>query len=313
MEENKVYICECGKEFDNPQSFNGHKSHCKEHQIQKHGSLEFYEQTKKLKSEKTSSTNKQKSQIKKEQELNQWISEQHTCEKCGKVMIEKFGSGRFCCKSCANSHQKTEESKKNISQIMSNSSNVALQRKEKQNRYAFELQQRQLIYDKVPSRCCICGNALPYKYRYRKTCSINCLNQLMSINTKKSVENHGGNLNAKGSGAYKRGYYHSIKCDSSWELAFVVYQLDHNILVTRNTQAFSYVFENIQHDYYPDFVVDGTYYEIKGYKRANTQAKIDQFPKNLQLVIVDNTTINIYLKYCKENYGIKFWEKLYDQ
>ena len=22
------YICECGKEFDNPQSFNGHKSHC---------------------------------------------------------------------------------------------------------------------------------------------------------------------------------------------------------------------------------------------------------------------------------------------
>lgn len=24
----KTYICECGKEFDNPQKFNGHKCHC---------------------------------------------------------------------------------------------------------------------------------------------------------------------------------------------------------------------------------------------------------------------------------------------
>lgn len=28
-----MYKCECGKEFDNPQSFNGHKSHCKIHAI----------------------------------------------------------------------------------------------------------------------------------------------------------------------------------------------------------------------------------------------------------------------------------------
>ena len=26
-----MYICECGKEFDNPQKFNGHKTHCKIH------------------------------------------------------------------------------------------------------------------------------------------------------------------------------------------------------------------------------------------------------------------------------------------
>lgn len=25
------YKCECGKEFDNPQKFNGHKSHCQMH------------------------------------------------------------------------------------------------------------------------------------------------------------------------------------------------------------------------------------------------------------------------------------------
>lgn len=40
-----------------------------------------------------------------------WAKEEHTCEKCGKVMTEYYGSGRFCCKSCANSHERTEESK----------------------------------------------------------------------------------------------------------------------------------------------------------------------------------------------------------
>jgi hypothetical protein len=29
----KTYICECNREFNNPQSFNGHKSHCKIHMI----------------------------------------------------------------------------------------------------------------------------------------------------------------------------------------------------------------------------------------------------------------------------------------
>lgn len=31
METVKKYVCECGKEFINPQSFNGHKSHCSVH------------------------------------------------------------------------------------------------------------------------------------------------------------------------------------------------------------------------------------------------------------------------------------------
>lgn len=26
-----LYRCECGREFENPQSFNGHKCHCKVH------------------------------------------------------------------------------------------------------------------------------------------------------------------------------------------------------------------------------------------------------------------------------------------
>lgn len=33
-----MYRCICGKEFDKPNSFNAHKSHCKEHFINKYGS-----------------------------------------------------------------------------------------------------------------------------------------------------------------------------------------------------------------------------------------------------------------------------------
>ena len=37
-----MYICECGKEFDNPQKFNGHKQGCKVHIELKYGSIDAY-------------------------------------------------------------------------------------------------------------------------------------------------------------------------------------------------------------------------------------------------------------------------------
>ena len=40
-----MHICECGKEFDNAQKFNGHKSHCKVH-LKAVGKLDNYEHRK---------------------------------------------------------------------------------------------------------------------------------------------------------------------------------------------------------------------------------------------------------------------------
>ena len=36
----------------------------------------------------------------------------YTCERCGKLVKERYGSGRFCCKSCANSRTFSEDSRK---------------------------------------------------------------------------------------------------------------------------------------------------------------------------------------------------------
>lgn len=110
-----MYKCECGKEFENSQSFNGHKSRCKTYQMLKYGSLEKLENSWNNFLAKGNETRKTHIKERKEKELFLWIEEKHTCEKCGKVMTEKFGSGRFCSRSCANSKAHSEETKQNTS------------------------------------------------------------------------------------------------------------------------------------------------------------------------------------------------------
>ena len=46
---------------------------------------------------------------------------------------------------------------------------------------------------------------------------------------------------------YKSGWYKGYWCDSSYELAFLIYCLDHEIKIERNREGFEYVFENKKH------------------------------------------------------------------
>lgn len=54
---------------------------------------------------------------KKARELEIWLSEKHTCEHCHKIMTEKYGTGKYCCKKCACTHPHTEETKKLLSEL----------------------------------------------------------------------------------------------------------------------------------------------------------------------------------------------------
>lgn len=109
------FQCKCGKEFNNPQSFNGHKSHCKAHQLAKYGSLTKMNKVARERSITAGKTNSKRYEVKKLEYLSQWIIEEHKCEYCGKIMTEKFGSGRFCSRTCANSRTHSEETKQKIS------------------------------------------------------------------------------------------------------------------------------------------------------------------------------------------------------
>ena len=121
-------------------------------------------------------------------------------------------------------------------------------------------------------------------------------------------EHHYGGLQ-HGSGRGKKGWYKGYWCDSSWELAFVIYNLEHNIKFQRNKEGFEYQFNNKKHKFYPDFVMeDGTYIQIKGVMTEQNKIKIQTFSGNHKLKIIDKKEINIYLDYVIGKYSKNFIE-----
>jgi len=125
--------------------------------------------------------------------------------------------------------------------------------------------------------------------------------------------NRGGYRKHGGRG--KRGYYKGYWCDSSWELAWVIYSLDHGIKFERNTKSFKYEFEGKLHKYHPDFILeDGSYVEIKGRRNLNEcEAKIFakiSVVKDIKLLLQED--MKVYLTYAINKFGkdfIKVYEK----
>ena len=78
-----------------------------------------------------------------------------------------------------------------------------------------------------------------------------------------------------GSGRGKKGWYKGMFCDSSWELAFILYCEIENISIVRNQQMFPYIFEEKMSRYLPDFIIDGEYVEVKGYLSERNKNHFD--------------------------------------
>jgi len=74
-------------------------------------------------------------------------------------------------------------------------------------------------------------------------------------------------------GNSKQGWYKGIHCDSTWELAFLVYYLEHNLNIKKCTKALDFYWEGSLHKYYPDFETDEGIIEIKGRKTKKSLAK----------------------------------------
>lgn len=119
--------------------------------------------------------------------------------------------------------------------------------------------------------------------------------------TEKAKLNNGGYR--CGSGRGKKGWYKGIFCDSSWELAYVIYCLDHNIDIRRNTEKRQYVWEDKVKSYIPDFIVGGNIVEIKGYNSEQWEAKLNANP-DIQ-VLYGKDLIEVF-EYVNEKYGKDF-------
>lgn len=114
-----------------------------------------------------------------------------------------------------------------------------------------------------------------------------------------------------GAGRGKSGWYKNYWCDSTWELAYVIYNLDHNINFKRNTKGFEYIYNGNIKKYYPDFILDdGTFVEIKGCLDDINKEKIKQFKFPLKILLAKE--ILQYIMYVKTKYMINEIYLLYE-
>ena len=296
----KIYTCECGRTFTKPNSFNAHKSHCKIH-FESKGDLDTYY----LRVDQTKSA-LQKGELikgdivknKKKKLLDIWISEQHTCEKCGKVMTEKFGSGRFCSRSCANSRVHSETTKKKTSDSLHGRCVGGPKHLNTTVSSFIE------SYNNNPNLCIYCGAPLEYEKRHRKCCCQECANK---VNSEKAIRRVDKIMH---NNCYS-GYYINVYFASSTELMYWIWCQDHSINIERNKQTYKYIdIDNKPRLYLPDFYLPqlDMLVEIKGkgfwYNKDNVDLKLESV-KDKKIIIIYDNEFTIIENYFKITYGLK--------
>ena len=105
-----------------------------------------------------------------------------------------------------------------------------------------------------------------------------------------------------GSGRGKKGWYKGIFCDSQYELGYLIYCLDHNIPIQRNTEYYIYTYNGKQHKYLPDFLVNDELIEIKGYYQAINDIKLASV-KNKKIKILYPKDLKFVSEYLLKKYN----------
>lgn len=156
-----------------------------------------------------------------------------TCPKCG---VQHDNPRRFCSISCAHSRERPQELRERLS--LANKGHIP---------------KNKGTSIKIVRKCLSCDNTfLVYPRSSKHYCCNKC------------NPNLGGYR--EGSGRAKTGYYKGIYCGSTYELAWVIYQLDHS----KHFQRFEGCLETDGKKYYPDFLQDGKIIEIKGYENQDS-------------------------------------------
>lgn len=282
-----MYKCKyCGKEYDTYKSLGAHISSCKlnpNYEINK---------------EKRKGNKNSKEKMKISRIINnpyKFLKKEHIliCQRCGKEYklnltdkeYESNKYSKFCSRSCANSRgPRSEEVKQKIKETLKSTCYIPPKK----------------TYIKY---CKYCGKEMIFEgsKNFHLYCSNECKHNSLSL--KRGGFREGSVKN------YKSGWYKGIHCDSSWELAFVIYHLDHNINIERCKEKRKYILDNKELEYHPDFIVENIIYEIKGIKSKNSDAKQLYNP---DIIFLYRNNMKKYLDYVINKYGKNFID-LYDK
>ena len=309
MEENKKHICKyCKKEFKSGQSLGAHIVHCKENP--NNHIKEFAKRRTEHARLKNPllhykliccicGNNYEIDEYKNNFDNGKY---KHTCsDKCAKILTYKN----------TNLEEKNKKISENSKHVPSYCKNKHLENGvwvENSEEYNKEL------YDSKKVICKYCGKEFIITEKNKKGylkdikfCSNDCKSQYFS---ELSKSNDFGGYEPNSIKKHHHGNYHGIHCDSSWELAYLVYCLEHNIPIKRCDIIRKYTINKKEKTYFPDFIInDNQIIEIKGFFDKNAKAKKEQNPDILVLFEEDLREI---LQYVSTKYGNKFWETLYE-
>lgn len=225
------------------------------------------------------------------------------CQKCGKIFKKdyrrdkkwiKSNPQRFCSRFCANSNLHSVDTKIKIGDSLRG--------------------------EWINITCKQCSK--PMKIRksslgVKKFCSRKCLAlfQHFSVDFSRKMSKAlkgktGGRKDFNGKNC---GYYKGILFQSSWELAFIVYNLEYQLPIKRNFTYFPYTYQNELFKYYPDFICGSEYIEVKGWYSNRSKEKKEQFPKDKQLKVLLSEDMLPYITYCKTKYGRNYIDILRDK
>ncbi len=207
----------------------------------------------------------------------------NTCKRCDKEFEPTKGLVNYCSLKCRSGREWSEADKKKKSESASQSQKVKEANKKKTGKHFKEI---------VVNTCSVCGleieSLITRNQKYHYDCSLKV---------------NGGYR--EGSGRGKHGKYKGYNCQSSYELAWVIYQLEHDVEFVRNNQGFEYSYEGKVFKYYPDFKLsDGTFVELKGFADKKCEEKIKQFKHTLVVLFKDD--MKPILDYVIGKYGKNF-------
>lgn len=221
------------------------------------------------------------------------------CLHCHTALTGKYHN-KFCSKSCAGMHNNQQHGTK--SQEVKDKISAALKGRPSPKKgipspnYG-KTYNRSTTNDRSRMRVCpVCSTEFQ---KNRVTCSRSCFKIRATENALKQ-EKHGGG---------HKGRYKGFNCDSTYELAFLVWHLDHNIPISRCTNVYDYYYEGKSYKYKPDFVVESVEIEIKGFMSKRAEAKCLQNP---HIFVVDKNMIKGYVSYVKQAYQVRDLRDLYE-
>ena len=118
----------------------------------------------------------------------------------------------------------------------------------------------------------------------------------------------------EGSGRSKSGYFNNFYCSSTYELAYYIWNIEHDVDIERCKESFNYTHKGNIHRYYPDFVVDGVIIETKGYHTDIVDIKTKAVEsQGRKIKVLYEKDLTHMIDYVKDKYRVTCLEELYQE